>query len=395
MTAERLIASLEHGRGAWLAPVIAGALAVLPARDWSVPAADGVPFVVAWVTVVVIGTIAATVVLGRRPTAFEAIPIVVGAAVVVGDITLLPSQPLRDLDLYLRAGSAWANGQPVYLDNLFTEVPVDRTHYPFNYPPLTLPLFGALAALPRIVVHAAWLAISGGLALAALRAVGLRWRWAVPALLWRPFAEGLWVGNVAVPLLAAFVLAPRAGALLSLPGLFKVYAAIPAAWLIRERRWRDAAIGAAVVVGVVLATFPLVGLDAWRAWLAGLAWWEASIPILKGYGSGIALEQWLGVPITWLVAAAVFAFALRSRGPDGLWRLGVATPIASPSVFSHGLLTALPALLQLRPIVLWFALAATAATPGPVFWVAAALAIASWFVPALRREPGGAATERS
>ena len=395
MTAERLVASLEHGRSAWLAPVIAAALAVLPALPWSVPAADGVPFVVAWASVAVIVTIAAIGVLGRRPTAFESIPIVVLAAALVGDATLLSSQPFRDLDLYLRAGSAWANGQPVYLDHLFTEVPEDRTLYPFNYPPLTLPLLGALAGLPRWVVHVGWLALSAGLALAALRAFGLPWRWAIPALLWRPFAEGLWVGNVSVPLLAAVALAPRAGALIVVPGLFKVYAAIPAAWLLRERRWRDAVLGATVVLGAVLATLPFVGLDAWRAWLGGLAWWDASIPILGGFGSGIALEQWLGRPIAVVLAAAVFILALRPHGTESLWRLGVATPMASPSVFSHGLVTMIPSLLQLRPVLSWLAIAATAATPGPVFWVAAGLVIASWFVPALRRPPDGAATERS
>ncbi|HZM72552.1 MAG TPA: glycosyltransferase 87 family protein [Candidatus Polarisedimenticolia bacterium] len=395
MTAERLIGLLERGRGAWLAPAIAAALAVLPGIPWSVPAADGVPFVVAWATVVIVATIAVTGLLGRRPTGFEAIPIVVGAAILVGDLTLLPTQGLRDLDLYLRAGSAWANGQPAYLDHLLTEVPADRTQYPFNYPPLTLPLFGALAVLPKVVVHAGWLAMSAGLALVALRAFGLSWRWALAALLWRPFAEGLWVGNVAVPLLAAFALAPRAGALLAVPGLFKVYAAIPAAWLLRERRWRDATLGAAVVAIAVVATLPLVGVDAWRAWLAGLAWWEASIPILQGYGSGIALGQWLGLPIALLAAAVAFAFAIRAQGREGLWRLGVVTPLASPSVFSHGLLTALPALLELRPVVLWLAIASAAATPGPVFWVAAALAVASWFVPALRTQPAAAATERS
>lgn len=395
VTAERLVASLENGRSAWLAPVIAAALAVLPALYWSVPAADGVPFVIAWATVAVIGTIAAIRVLGRRPTAFEAIPIIVVAAVVLGDVTLLPSQPFRDLDLYLRAGSAWSNGQPVYLDHLFSAVPADRTQYPFNYPPLTLPLFGALAAMPQLVLHGAWLAISVGLVLAALRAFGLPWRWAISALLWRPLAEGLWVGNVAVPLLAAFALAPRAGPLLAVPGLFKVYAAIPGLWLLRERRWRDVTIGAAVVLGAVLMTVPLVGLDAWRAWLAGLAWWEASLPGLQGYGAGIALEPWLGLPITLLMAAVALAFALRAQGREGLWRLGVVTPVASPSVFSHGLLTMIPALLRLRPLLAWFAVAATAAAPGPVFWVAAALAIASWFVPALRRQPDGAATERS
>ncbi|MCI0346883.1 MAG: hypothetical protein L0221_15805 [Chloroflexi bacterium] len=179
--------------------------------------------------------------------------------------------------------------------------------------------------------------------------------------------------------------APRAGWLLALPGLFKVYAAVPAIWLLREWRRRDIGVAAAVVAAPAIGTLPLVGLDGWRAWLAGLAWWDASIPALGSYASGIALAQWLSLPIALALAAGCLVLALRARGTKGLWRLGIATPIASPAVFSHGLLTALPAILELRPVILWLALAATATAPGPVFWVAPALVIVSWFWPALRR----------
>ncbi len=385
MTAGRLVAALERGRTAWLLPLLAAGLAVGPALGWSVPDDRGIPFATAWAGVAVLGAIAVAGVRGRRPSALEAAVVVVAAAVVVGDLTLLPSQALRDLDVYLRAGDAWVVGGSVYLSHLVSAVPEDRSLYAFHYPPLTLPFFGVLAALPRELVHVAWPAATAALALVAFRSLGLAWRWAFAALLWRPVAEGLWVGNVAVPLLAAFVLAPRAGWLLALPGLFKVYAAVPAIWLLREWRRRDIGVAAAVVAAPAIGTLPLVGLDGWRAWLAGLAWWDASIPALGSYASGIALAQWLSLPIALALAAGCLVLALRARGTKGLWRLGIATPIASPAVFSHGLLTALPAILELRPVILWLALAATATAPGPVFWVAPALVIVSWFWPALRR----------
>jgi hypothetical protein len=386
VTAGRLVALLEGGRAAWLLPPIAAALAVIPAAHWSVPDERGIPFALAWVVATIVLLVGIVGWRGRRPSAFETALAAVAAAAVVGDITLLPTQPLRDLDVYLRAGSNWLAGEPVYLDHLVTAVPDDRSLYPFHYPPLTLPFFGALAALPGGVIHVAWPVASGALALVALRTLGLAWPLALAALLWRPFAEGLWVGNVAVPLLAAFVLAPRAGALLAIPGLFKVYSAIPALWLVRERRWRDVAVAALLVLGLAAGTLPLVGLEAWRAWLTGLAWWDASIPALGVYASGIALAQWLGLPIALALAAGCLVLAVRAREVESLWRLGVVTPIASPAVFSHGLLTALPAILQLRPVAVLLALAATASTPGPAFWLAPALVIASWFLPALRAD---------
>ncbi len=311
MTAERLIAALERGRTAWLLPLIAAALAVGPALTWSVPDKRGVPFVAVWAVGVVIGAIAVGTARRRWPSALEATVVVVAAAVIVGDVTALATQVLRDLGIYLRAGHAWTAGQPVYLDHLLTAVPEDRSLYPFNYPPVTLPFFGALATLPEGVVDVAWPAGSALLALIALRSFGLAWRWAILALLWRPIAEGLWVGNVAVPLLAAFALAPRAGALLALPGLVKVYAGIPALWLLRERRWRDVALAAAIVGGLVIGTLPLVGVEAWRAWLTGLpgrtrglhcdahagpssAWRRGSLAPRRGHPDrfALALQPW-------------------------------------------------------------------------------------------------------
>ena len=388
MTAGKVGAALGRGETSWFVPPIAAIVAVVPAAGWSVPDARGLPFTLVWAVLAAVGLVGFAAVIRRRPRPLETTAIVVGAAVLVGDVTLVPTQLLRDLDLYLRAGSAWSAGRPVYLDHVLTSVPADRSLYPYLYPPLTLPFAGALAALPSVVVHVTWPIVSIALAFAALRVLRLPWRWALAALFWRPFAEGLWVGNVGVPLLAAFVLAPRAGSLLALPALFKVYMGLPMAWLLRERRWRDLALAGGLSAGLALATLPLVGVAAWPAWVEGLGWWTRSISVLGSDTSGFALGRWLPVPVGLVLVAVVVVLALRFRGRDGLWRLGVATPIASPAVYSHGLLLALPALLGLRPFALAIAIAATAAAPGPVFWLAPALAVASWFLPAFRSKPG-------
>ena len=71
-----------------------------------------------------------------------------------------------------------------------------------------------------------------------------------------------------------------------------------------------------------------------------------------------------------------------------LSRLGVATVVASPSLFSHGWLVALPALIRLDTPWFWLALGLTACSPGLAWFVALGLVIASWAVPALRRGSG-------
>ena len=54
-----------------------------------------------------------------------------------------------------------------------------------------------------------------------------------------------------------------------------------------------------------------------------------------------------------LVAVAA---ALVARGRRGLARFGVATVVASPTLYAHGLATLLPGALSMRPAVLWLVL---------------------------------------
>jgi hypothetical protein len=300
----------------------------------------------------------------------------------LNDLVLFESPSMRDLALYLRAGWFGNLGLPVYLDGPMTYLPADPTWLPFLYPPFTLPFFGALARLPWSAVAPLWIAGSVLASVAALRLFGLSWRWSLVFLLWPPFAEGLYVGNVAVPALLLFAAGLRAGAVLPLGALFKVQFGVPSLWLLRERRFAEALAGVGLLVGLGLVTLPVVGADRWSEWFAGLMNFRASevrFPALDGQ----ALTGWL--PLLGYVAAAAIAvvIAWRATDRDGLARMGVASIIASPSLYSHGFLVGLPAFLALNRFWFWFAMACTASVWGSGWWVAIGVSIAAWRFPAM------------
>jgi hypothetical protein len=229
-----------------------------------------------------------------------------------------------------------------------------------------------------------------GLALTALRMFGLPWRWVVPALLWPPLFQGLWVGNVAPAALVLFALGPWLGAGLVAGAIFKSYTGIAALWLVREKRWSAIAWGAAAIAVLALLTLPLTGLDAWRAWLDGLRQYQASqplVPVLYGFGLPKFVPFWAYAALAVLAVAA----ALLRPGREGLARLGTATIVASPSLWGHGLLVALPSMLTLGSPWLWLAIGFTAVPDGLQWWWAIGLIVASWLLPSLRRPAGGGA----
>ena len=73
--------------------------------------------------------------------------------------------------------------------------------------------------------------------------LGVRGRWLLVLIAWPATAVGLAVGNVASFTFLLYVLGFRLGAALVLSGIFKVQSIIPGLWLIRERRWRELALG--------------------------------------------------------------------------------------------------------------------------------------------------------
>ena len=371
----------------WLVVVALVVYILVAVYDWRLPNRDGTSFGPVWAVVAAL----VLVVLRWRRGRWEPIDALAAATVAAAlltDLVQFNGQALRDLGIYLRAGEHFATGLPVYLQSIVTEAPVDKTTYPFLYPPPTLPFLAFLAALPRSLVEAGWVIASGAIAVWALRLVGLSTRWALAALLWPPFFQGLYVGNVAVPAFGLFAAAPWFGAGLVIAAAFKPYSAIAALWLVRMHRFRQIGLGIGILGGLALVTLPLVGPGAWQAWIDGLRFYAASqpgLPALVGFGLAAYLPGWLPL----VAALAAVGWAWLGRGLDGLARFGVATVVASPSLFTHGFLVALPAFLQLRPIALWLALGITSVAPGLGWWLSIVLVVVASVATVLRRSVGG------
>jgi hypothetical protein len=372
----------------WLVPLALAVYVLGTTWTWEFPNWQGIPFPPVWLG----AAVATLVVWNRAGRAFGPVPvaaIVAVTAMLTTDVTLFWSQPLRDFVLYLKAGDAWLADAPVYATVPLVERPDDLSNYPFLYPPLTLPLFGALSAIPFLPAAGLWLVASLAAVLAGLRWIGIGWRWCLLFVAWPPVAQGLYVGNVAIPMFVLFAAAVTRPALLAIPPIFKLYSGVASLWLLRREHWRDLALGVAIVAGLALATLPVTGPGLWGAWVEGLLVYQDSQRLLPEFLYGFGLGRY--VPL-WLVAAlaivvTLLALLARERR-EQLSRLGVATVVASPSLFAHGWLVAVPALAGLRTVWFWLAFGLTACSPGPAWFLALLIVAASWYRPAMRRQPG-------
>jgi hypothetical protein len=383
VTARRFTRPSRSAAFGWLAVGWLAAYILIVVYNWRLPNKDGTSFGPIWAVGVGIVAVGLRHRRGRWDPV-DALIACTAVGAVLTDLVQFNGQFLRDLGIYLRAGQHFLAGAPVYLTSVLTQAPIDKTLYPYLYPPPTLPFVAVLASLPTALVEAGWLAGSGAIAWAGLRLVGLGRLAALAALLWPPFFQGLYVGNIAVPAFGLFAAAPWFGAGLVLTAIFKPYSGLAALWLVGERRIGALAVGLAGVAGLAIVTLPLVGLDAWRAWIDGLGWYnasEAAIPALVSMG----LAGWIPGVMALLLAVGAVGWAWLGRGREGLARFGVATVVASPSLFSHGFLVALPAFLALRPVALWLALGITSVAPGAAWWLAIVLVVGATRIPALRR----------
>ncbi|HET9457771.1 MAG TPA: glycosyltransferase family 87 protein [Candidatus Limnocylindrales bacterium] len=318
---------------------------------------SGRAFVPGLVTLGVTASIGAALAIadGLRPSGRAVLVGAAAASMVLLDVSVISrgidrANALRDLELYLLAGERFVDGlQPYQLTPVGATL-VDQSLYPYLYSPPLLPLLGFLSALPWPVVATLSIATSGAAAVAALRVIGVRWVWVPIFLLWPPFFEGIWVGNVAIisALLLCIAFArPGAGGLLVLGALFKPQALVPALWLVRERRWRALVTGFVVAGAIAVATLPFVGIGAWFDWLQGLRAFQESVvamPVLHAF----ALPAFVPYPAFIALAVVAVGWALLARGRLGLQRLGVASIVASPTLYGHGLLAMLPALATLN-----------------------------------------------
>jgi hypothetical protein len=322
----------------------------------------GVPAALVWLGVVA-GAAAAMVLWraagGRDGIAQAALIVGVLAFWAIADANILNGFAgsgfgLYDLHVYLAGGERYLAGANPYLAAPLTSLPPSADVDPFLYPPVFLPLFGALAHLPIAVVSVGWVALLFAAGLLALRLIGLPWLLAVVFLFFPPLFKGVDSGNVANVVFLLFAAGGYIGPLLVFGGLLKLQAAVPPLWLVRERRWGALVIGL-VLVGLFAAVFVFaLGTELWADWLRGLVFREASqhnVPILYGDSLARFLPIWAFV----VLAVAAVALALIPAGRRGLAAMGLASVVATPSLWPHGFPLALPALLYLDAPLFWLA----------------------------------------
>ncbi len=271
------------------------------------------------------------------------------------DLRRLPMQPLRDIDLYLGAGATALRGASPYISAPITST-ADPENLPFVYPPFTIPLFEVLAGLERPLAIALWEAGSIAAVVTALWILGVRGRWLLVLLAWPALSVGIAVGNVASFTFLLFAVGFRVGAALVLSGAFKIQSTIPSLWLVLERRWRDVAAGVLIVAVLSLISLPIVGVQAWLDWPSGLRDFQASFVRFPNL-QGLSLVRWHGPALALGISVLALGFAFLRRGRNSLARFGLASIVASPTLYVHGLSPLLAGAFSLGPEMLWFFLA--------------------------------------
>jgi hypothetical protein len=365
----------------WLGPLVLGAYFVWQFSSvWLVGRGD-----VVWVSFVAMLTAVLWIVRRRPPTAVALMALEVLAASLINDLDYSRAGALRDLRLYLDAGQAFLAGHSPYTTDVLTAYPADLGDLPFLYAPPTLPFFGLLSAMPFPLVAVLWFAGSIAAVVLALRAFGLSWAWAGMSLAWFPIEQAIFTGNVAAPSLLILAFAPAVPAILPLGAVLKPQNAILVLWLVRQRYWRSLAWGVVAVVALVAVTLPFTGIGLWQDWVRSLLAYQGSEQNFRSlYGVGLA--KYLPLPVFVAIAAAATLLALAATGRIGLARLGLASVIASPSLWSHGFMSAIPAFLSLRAPWLWVVAGLLSICPFPGTQLALLFAALAWFLPSLRRD---------
>jgi hypothetical protein len=348
----------------------------------------GVPFGLLWPVLTVACVVALRVrPFGRRSGLLgSALLAGIGVSWVLFDILLWSgTNHLYDLDVYLGSAGRWVDGGLSYLTAPVTSWPSSARNDFFLYPPPLLPFFGLLSRLPEAPVAAGWTLAMVVCSYKAYRLLGLSRTVSAVLLAFPPVMIGFESGNIASLTFLLFAAAIRSGGALVVGCLIKVQTGLPALWLIRQRRWRGILAGSAIVGAIVVVTLPIVGLDSWRAWWDGLGYRaasEAAVPSLFGY----SYAQMLPGAVFTVVAIALVGLALLPRGRPGLAVMGLASIFASPALWPHGFVFALPAVLMIENgAAVWMLLGAGAF--GSNMWL---LFYGGWLsVAAGRRLPSG------
>jgi hypothetical protein len=384
----RLASALGRLARTWWGPVVLGSFALWQFSQTAPGYHDDVTWAALFLPAVLL-----VIVVRRRVSPTEVMALQVLATVLFADFQSSMGGGLRDLHLYLNAGAAFMNHGAVYTTTAIHSYPTGGLEYlPFLYAPPTLPFLGLLSELPRSLADGLWVAGSVAAVAFSLRAFGLAWRWTLLALIWTPIEQGLFTGNVVIPSLLIMGAAMRYGGALVFGPLLKPQNGIVSLWLIRERAWRRLGGGLLALLLLVAATVPLTGIDLWRDWFTGLTAYQESQGYLHGL-YGVGLGRYMPMWAFLVIAAFTIGAALWVRGREGLARLGLASVVASPSLWGHGFVFGIPSFLRLRAEWLWLVVGMTSIGQWPGPQLALGIGVTAWFVRGMARHADDKADE--
>jgi len=283
----------------------------------------------------------------------------------------------------------------------------------FFYPAPFLLMVLPLAIVPPQVAGAIWI---GGLVACFIAAILLlpvrdEVRWitlALAGLSW-PLIFSVKVGQVAPILVLLFVIgwrwldrSPVVGVVAALGTLIKIQPVLLFGWLVLERRWRDIAVGAVVVlVASVVATL-IVGMAGWTDFLKLMAGLDDPLVQPANFSPGtiayfLGLSRPLAGVLQYGTAILVLILAIwlqRTGTKESSYLLAVlATQLVSPILWDHyALILVLPVAWLLQRRQWWAALipltqsAFLLNVAPPIVWLAGWFACVGALVVIGRRE---------
>jgi hypothetical protein len=186
----------------------------------------------------------------------------------------------------------------------------------FRYSPTAALVMDPLGLIPWPVFVTAWLAVQ----VAALRYLGGAWVLALAVL--PPVWLDLVAGNVNVVLAAVVVAGFRWPGLWAFAALTKVTPVVGIAWFVGRHDWRGLAWALGTTMALVAVTVAVLGIDAWRDWVAVLA------------GSTWQTPNGISLPIALLPRVlAATALALYAGARNRPWLVPIAVVLAMPTLW--------------------------------------------------------------
>ena len=254
---------------------------------------------------------------------------------------------------YQQAGQRFLDGEDLYA---WSET------YTFRYTPWTALLFTVLAPMPEWVAILFWLTLKAVVLLGAAVLFARAWVGVdrplafTLAALFPPAMHDLMIGNVSTFTLAVEVMLLRLRPLLGGAAFGLLLLLVPKphlipilAWLLL-RQTRTGLIALGVGAGGVLAGVAVFGIEPWLGFIGTLR-----EPLGRDFTANIALSGLIGpvgVVISVILAAGLFAMAVVRRGPEGLGYAILSGIVLGPYTFIHylvGVLVAAEPLLRTNP----------------------------------------------